>query len=373
MKIEINHTCADYDSFRAEKVKSLFNPESGHTWGHIADLPIEDDDWQIGLVVGPSGSGKSSTGKKIWGEDKIYDLYDSWDTGKPIVDCIGPEHDFRKVTGALASVGLGDVPAWLRPFHVLSNGEQYRAGLARLIIDAPNEAVVDEFTSVVDRQIAQIGAAAFAKAWRRNKEKRVILLSCHYDVEEWLQPDWVYDTRTGEVKKKLNKRPDIKLDIWKVNGGYWKFFKPHYYLDLPHPPCAEYFVGTVNNELVAHLAVTPLFTAGAYRATRLVVMPEWQGVGVAGKFLDYVCRYHLEGNGRKERSYPTFFHTSHPQLCAFLRRAKGWLQTGAILHGSNKKRSGESLSRTSKSQIFKGSKTGYGGHFRAIQSFKFIG
>jgi ABC-type ATPase with predicted acetyltransferase domain len=84
----------------------------------------------------------------------------------------------------------------------LSNGEQFRAGLARLICDAPDKVVVDEFTSVVDRQIAKIGASAFAKAWRKNKGKQIVLLSCHYDIIEWLQPDWVYDTRVSEVKKK---------------------------------------------------------------------------------------------------------------------------------------------------------------------------
>jgi ABC-type glutathione transport system ATPase component len=201
MRIEINHSCENYQSFRAEKVKSLFNPESGHRWSHTADIPVEGNDWQIGLIVGPSGSGKSSIGKQVWGADRLYDLYSGWDCDKPIVDCIGPEQDFKTVTGALASVGLGDVPAWLRPFHVLSNGEQFRAGLARLTVDAPDKVVVDEFTSVIDRQIAQIGAAAFAKAWRRNAGKQIILLSCHYDIIEWLQPDWVYDTRTAEVKK----------------------------------------------------------------------------------------------------------------------------------------------------------------------------
>jgi len=35
----------------------------------------------------------------------------------------------------------------------------------------------------------------------------------------------------------------------------------------------------VDGELVAHLAVTPRFEIPAYRATRLVVMPEWQGAG----------------------------------------------------------------------------------------------
>ncbi|MCG8186634.1 hypothetical protein J2Q11_11565 [Tenacibaculum finnmarkense genomovar finnmarkense] len=74
--------------------------------------------------------------------------------------------------------------------------------MARLIIDAPDEVVVDEFTSVVDRQIAKIGALAFAKGWRRNKGKKIVLLSPHYDIIEWLQPDWVYNTTTQELKKK---------------------------------------------------------------------------------------------------------------------------------------------------------------------------
>ena len=202
MNIQIRHSCAEFNSFRAEKVKSLFNAESGHTWEHSATIPVEDEGWQIGLVVGASGSGKSSIGKQIWGEQAIHNLYDGWRKDAPIVDCIAPNGDFKQVTGALASVGLGDVPAWLRPFHVLSNGEQFRAGLARLVVEAPDKIVVDEFTSVIDRQIAKIGAAAFAKSWRRNKGKQIVLLSCHYDVAEWLQPDWVYDTRTGEVKKK---------------------------------------------------------------------------------------------------------------------------------------------------------------------------
>ncbi|MBI9064887.1 MAG: hypothetical protein JEZ14_23070 [Marinilabiliaceae bacterium] len=202
MKINIKHTGRNFDSYRANKVKSLFNAENGHEWEHIAEIPAEGNDWQIGLIVGPSGSGKTSLGAQIWGDVDIHDLYAGWNNDQPIIDCIAPNDDFKKVTGALSAVGLGDVPAWLRPFGVLSNGEKFRAGLARLICDAPDRSVIDEFTSVIDRQIAQIGASAFSKSWRRNKEKQVVLLSCHYDIIEWLQPDWVYDTRTGEVKKK---------------------------------------------------------------------------------------------------------------------------------------------------------------------------
>ena len=166
----------------------------------------------------------------------------------------------------------------------------------------------------------------------------------------------------------------MQLDIWKVNGSYWKLFKEHYYLDLKHPPAAEYFVGTVAGELVAHVAVCPMFTAKAYRATRLVVMPEWQGAGAGTQFLNAVVRHHLEGNGRCGHKYPTFFHTSHPQLCAYLRNARGWRQTGAVLYGSKKVRSRSSIMKTGRGMDSGKKMTGgYGGHFRAVQSFKFEG
>ncbi|WP_231931324.1 MULTISPECIES: GNAT family N-acetyltransferase [Bizionia] len=136
-------------------------------------------------------------------------------------------------------------------------------------------------------------------------------------------------------------------------------------------------MATVDGELVAHLAVCPLFTAKAYRATRLVVMPEWQGAGVGTRFLNEVMQYHLEGNGRCERKYHTFFHTSHPQLCGYLRHSKLWVQTGAKLHGSNKKRSMMSMAKTGKGfNDAKGKRkinSGYGGHFRAVQAFKYLG
>lgn len=162
MKIEVKHTCNDFTSFRAEKVKSLFNAENGHTWEHTAELPIKGDNWQIGLIVGPSGSGKTSIGKQIW-NNGIINLSEGWNENLPIVEDIAPDKSMNEVTAALSAVGLGDVPAWLRPFKVLSNGEQFRAGLARLICEDYDKIVVDEFTSVVDRQIAQIGGISFCQ------------------------------------------------------------------------------------------------------------------------------------------------------------------------------------------------------------------
>lgn len=188
MKIEVHNRVSDFNSYRAARVKSLFNATNGCNFDLEIDNVDLSGDWNIGVVVGPSGSGKTSIGKMIFGTNKIYDYHEGWDDNKPIIDCIAPEGDFNEVTGFLSNVGLGDVPAWLRPFRVLSNGEQFRAGLARLICEKPTEIVVDEFTSVIDRQIAKIGSQAFQKSWRKNNPKGKIVLQ----KQLWIDPEWDY-------------------------------------------------------------------------------------------------------------------------------------------------------------------------------------
>lgn len=375
MKIEVHNRVSDFNSYRSARVKSLFNASNGCNFDLEIDNVDLGGDWNIGVVVGPSGSGKTSIGKMIFGTNKIYDYHQGWDNDKPIIDCIAPDGDFNEVTGALSNVGLGDVPAWLRPFRVLSNGEQFRAGLARMICERPSEIVVDEFTSVIDRQIARIGSQAFQKSWRKNNPKgKVVLLTPHYDILEWLQPDWVIDTKTKTFERGLPwQRPKIDLQIWKVDQSYWKFYKPHYYLNLPMPVAGEYFIGTVDGELACHLCVTPRFEIKGYRGTRLVTMPEWQGAGVGSRFLNFIAQYHLDGNGRKNRKYPMYFHTSHPQLCGYLRHSKKWTQCSAMLYGANKTRSRNSIVKSQLKNKNTVVSAGYGGHFRAVQGFKYIG
>ncbi|MBT9097493.1 hypothetical protein KFZ76_07175 [Methylovulum psychrotolerans] len=262
------------------------------------------------------------------------------------------------------------LPAWLRPFHALSNGEKFRAGLARLIAERPDRIIIDEFTSVVDRQIAKIGAAAFSKAWKRGGGQAV-LLSCHYDVLDWLEPDWVFDTRTGELQRGLlRRRPKIELEIFQTDGSYWPQFEPHHYLKLPRMISAKYYVGFVEGEAVCHLAVSPRLDIKGMRACRMVVMPEWQGAGVGTRFLDDVCRLQFtEANPYHERTQAVYFHTSHPGLCAALRRSKKWVQVSQMMGGAHKGKSKASMKKTIAGKP-KGTKSGYGGHLRAVQGFK---
>jgi len=76
-----------------------------------------------------------------------------------------------------------------------------RVDIARaLCLDKPL-VVFDEFTSVVDREIAKVSAFAISKAVRRSS-KKFIAVTCHYDVVDWLDPDWVFCTDTMEFDRK---------------------------------------------------------------------------------------------------------------------------------------------------------------------------
>jgi len=276
MKVSVRHRCTDFNSYRSARVKSLFNVESGANFALDAELPVDDADWKVGVIVGPSGSGKSSLGARIWGNTALYKP--TWRDRRPIIDDICDWGEFDQVTAALASVGLGTVPTWLRPYKVLSNGERFRADLARLICESgwrdKPRVVVDEFTSVVDRQIAKVGALAFQKAWRRGSGQ-CVLLSCHYDILDWLEPDWVYDTATGKFARgRLWRRPRIQLELRETDWRYWPLFEPHHYLKLPKMIAATNYVATVDGELVAHVAVSTRQGLVEARACRLVVMPE---------------------------------------------------------------------------------------------------
>ena len=105
-----------------------------------------------------------------------------------------PNASVNEITRMFYAVGFGSVPSWLKPYSVLSNGEKMRVDLARALLEK-DFVVFDEFTSVVDRTVAKTACIAINKAVKRT-EKKFVAVSCHYDILEWLCPDWVFDTNT---------------------------------------------------------------------------------------------------------------------------------------------------------------------------------
>jgi ABC-type lipoprotein export system ATPase subunit len=187
------------DSFRSQSVVGNYTLSEVKLEKHFkGSLPIEEDDWQVGVIVGRSGSGKTSIAKQLFPEAymKGFEYTHKW-----VLDDFPQELETGEITKALCCVGFASPPDWLKAYDCLSQGEKMRLDIARaLCIDKPL-VVFDEFTSVVDREIAKVSAFAINKAVRRSS-KKFIAVTCHYDVVDWLDPDWVFSTDTMEFSRK---------------------------------------------------------------------------------------------------------------------------------------------------------------------------
>lgn len=166
---------------RVKQLEGMFDvpPSKRSEQRWQVNLPLEDRPWAVGLIVGPSGCGKSTIAREAFGPALVAGF--DWPVDKAIVDAFPAKMGIKDVTGLLSSVGFSSPPSWLRPFRCLSNGEQFRVTIARALAEQPELAVIDEFTSVVDRTVAKIASTAIAKAVRRSK-RRLIAVSCHYDI-----------------------------------------------------------------------------------------------------------------------------------------------------------------------------------------------
>lgn len=286
MKIKVSSPILETP--RVLQVRGMFDlPEakvSSVEWDVV--MPLQERDWHIGLIVGPSGCGKSTIARQLW---PVTASEAAWQPDRSILDGFPEELSIRDVAEILSSVGFASPPAWLRPFHVLSTGQQFRVHLARLIAGSlavtdstRPPIVVDEFTSVVDRTVAQIGSAAIARTIRK-KGLQFVAVSCHEDVEEWLQPDWVYRPAEQAFAWRLQRRrPTIDLSVFRCQAAAWPLFAPHHYLSGALARSAWCFLATWREQAVAFSAWLPFVGRGrpARREHRTVTLPDFQGVGI---------------------------------------------------------------------------------------------
>ena len=281
-------------------------------------------DWSIGVIYGSSGSGKTTILKRM-GELSKSDF----DYEKPLIsnfDWLEP----KDATLLLTSMGLSSVPTWLRPFHLLSNGEQYRAELAYKVGKAKDNEVilVDEYTSVVDRDVAKAMSFALQKYIRRTN-KRIILASCHYDIMEWLMPDWTCSPQKGGALERgewlRQGKPQIELQVSRVEFGAWDFFKKHHYLTEDCSKACKFFLFTWNGKEVGINAVIPQpsghFKNGV-RESRIVVLTDYQGLGLGTAISNFTAAIY------KDNGYRYFTKTVHPAIGSYRNKnVKMWRGT----------------------------------------------
>lgn len=292
-----------------------------------ADLPGLEEDWRIGCVVGPSGSGKSTIAREAFGDGLWREP--AWPADAAIIDAFG-DVDVRTATSMLTAVGFSSPPAWIRPFRTLSNGEQFRANLARALLAGKPLVAYDEFTSVVDRTVAQVGSAAVAKSIRKGLiASRFVAVSCHYDILPWLAPDWVLDTSDWTVSRRSLRRPDIRLEVSRCLPGAWSMFKRHHYLSASLHRSARCYLATFDGRPIAFAALLPSpGHKGRWRVSRVVVLPDWQGIGVGRAFLGSL------GDLYRRADITLSLLTSHTMMIRCLAHDSRWRVGSVNRNGS---------------------------------------
>ncbi len=304
---------------RVLQVEGLFDlpPSDKSEVSWDVSLPLDERPWNIGLVVGPSGCGKSTIARQLWPGPVA--LEPPWPADRAVLDAFPEAMPIKEIVSLLCSVGFSSPPAWLRPFHVLSTGQQFRVRLALRLACCPALAVMDEFTSTVDRTVAQIGSHALAKTVRA-RGQQFIALTCHEDVETWLNPDWVYRPDSNIFTwRSLRRRPVITLRICRVGRAAWQLFKPHHYLSTALAPSAVCFAASWEERPAAFSAwINSLTAGGGKREHRTVTLPDYQGAGIGHALSTYIASM-WKALGQRATST-----TTHPAFIAARRRSPHW-------------------------------------------------
>lgn len=280
-------------------------------------------DWNIGVICGASGSGKSTILRHLCGGDLSVVEFDNT---KSVISNFD-KMDAKSASKLLSSIGLASVPTWLRPYSSLSNGEKYRAELAKTICESNSDIIfVDEYTSVVDRNVAMSMSNALQRYIRANN-KKIILATCHYDIFEWLRPNWIYDLNKGGVLEEydyLRPRPSIELQVFRTTTDTWKMFKKHHYMTEDLHSAAMCFVFSWNNKIVGFESLLPLpsgnFSNG-WREHRLVVLPDYQGCGIGSRISNFI------GGVLKADGKILFTKTVNPALGEYREKSPNWQAT----------------------------------------------
>jgi energy-coupling factor transporter ATP-binding protein EcfA2 len=322
VKFDIHVSSPVPNTFRAAKVSGLFDiPSSGErsaSWS--GELPIEDFDYRVGAIIGASGSGKTTVARRLFGAEYVSGFDWSADC---LLDDFPAASTPQEIVDALNAVGFSSPPAWLLPYRVLSTGQQFRADLARALI-ASDFVVYDEFTSVVDRVVARSASASVARYVRR-AGKRLVAVSCHRDILEWLEADWVYDLDSREFRRCLLRRPPIELDVRCGDRAAWRVFRGHHYLTGDLSSAARVFLAYVRlgddaPRLAGFFSILPAMgMKGWRRGHRTVVLPDFQGLGIGNRMIELVADTLWEREGLRFRATtaaPAIIHhrRRHPEM-----------------------------------------------------------
>lgn len=293
------------DDFRSQKVINLFDLDTEEKLSHRLNITADvESDYQIGFIFGASGSGKTTLAKKIYGN--FESELESIDYSKNIISQMNQELTFDSCSKILNAIGLSSYPCWIKPLSSLSNRQRSRALIAYQF-SFKDFIVIDEFTSLVDRETAKAMSYSISK-YIRNSNKKVIFISCHYDVIDWLNPCFIIDCNKQEyidrrvLWQSFKREEKLKFDIKQCDRSEWKNFSKYHYLSSQQPVGHFYCFGLfLNKKQVGFCAFSNYVPKRKNKkmilhSNRLVLLPEFQGLGIGLKFVDN-CASYLKDKG----------------------------------------------------------------------------
>jgi len=297
-----------------ESISKMFDYDFNGETVFRCEHPAFPEDYGIGLIVGPSGSGKST----LLNEIGLTEL-PRWERNKAVASHFDGAEEAQS---SLSGVGFNSIPSWMRPYHVLSTGEKFRADMARTI---KTDACIDEFTSVVDRTVAKSCAYAVARLIADEKYRRVTFASCHYDIIEWLQPDWVYDTIGKKfLSRGAHRLPDRVMELYPCNTDCWPMFRDHHYLTENINKGARCWIAMWEGQPVGFASAIAFPNAhwkNGWREHRTVCLADYQGLGLGVRISDAVAQMFLNDGARY------FSKTAHPRMGEYRNRSPLWRAT----------------------------------------------
>lgn len=317
MELNVDITKDEYTAVAEEMFDCKLEDKSTTIINDNIEIPKE---WNIGVIWGTSGCGKSHLLEAKFGKPFVH----NWDNSISMISNFREYLSPKEASELLCAVGLSTVPSWVRPYSCLSMGEKFRADMAMAIAHNDDIICIDEFTSVVDRDVAKAVSYTLQKYIRKTNRKLVVA-SCHHDILEWLNADFSFNPTSGETTPRgCLCRPKIELQIFRTKYETWELFKHHHYLSADLNKASKIFTAYWNDKPVAMCAVLPQpsgWFKNGWRVSRLVVLPEFQGLGIGVQLADYVAKLCTKFGGIY------FIRSVHPACAMHNLASDDWEET----------------------------------------------
>jgi len=172
----------------------------------VSGLVLDLRPGSVTMIVGPSGAGKTLLIREIARRASMCQVVGDMDVPAdvPVLDAVAPTRPIDEAIGLLTACGLGEPSLWMRLFDQLSEGERFRARLARAISlwrrNGRHGAILcDEFGSLLHERLAKAVAFNLRKLATRDR-LAVVVATSREDIERDLRPDCVI---------RLSDKPDL--------------------------------------------------------------------------------------------------------------------------------------------------------------------